>query len=312
MNFTLHQLKVFLKVAEKDSVTEAAGELNLTQPAVSSQLKLLQNQVGLPLTEVIGRKIHITDTGREFAELAKEILLKTEELDERMTSKKGKVSGKLKLSVVSTGKYFVPPILAEFKKAYPEVKISLDVSKRGESEAALLDYEADFMIATSSSSLDAYSKIDFLPNPLVLTGPASPVDFELPRQGKVNAKLLKELPFIYRERGSGTRKRMDKFLDQEGIDPDISMELVTNEAVKQLILAGFGVSFLSIYSMRLELEHKELQIIEHSKLPLKGQWSLVWLKGKKHTPATQAFLDFLVKNSDDWVDRLFPWVKEYV
>jgi DNA-binding transcriptional LysR family regulator len=311
MNFTLHQLKVFLKVAEKDSVTEAAFDLNLTQPAVSSQLKLLQNQVGLPLTEVIGRKIHITDTGREFAELAKEIILKTDELDERMTSKKGKVSGKLKLSVVSTCKYFMPAILAEFKRAYPEVKISLDVSKRGESEAALLDYEADFMIATSSTSLDAYSKIDFLPNPLVLTGPANPVDFELPK-GKANAKLLKKLPFIYRERGSGTRKRMDRFLEKEGIDPDISMELVTNEAVKQLILAGFGISFLSIYSMRLELEHKELQIIPHSKLPLRGNWSLVWLKGKKHTPATQAFLDFLVENSDDWVDRLFPWVKEYV
>ncbi|MGB6036785.1 MAG: LysR family transcriptional regulator [Cryomorphaceae bacterium] len=311
MNFTLHQLKVFLKVAEKDSVTEAAGDLNLTQPAVSSQLKLLQNQVGLPLTEVIGRKIHITDTGREFAELAKEIILKTEELDERMTSKKGKVSGKLKLSVVSTCKYFVPPILAQFKKAYPEVKISLDVSKREESEAALLDYEADFMIATSSASLDAYSKIDFLPNPLVLTAPANPVDFVLPK-GKATAKDLKKLPFIYRERGSGTRKRMDGFLDQEGIDPDVSMELVTNEAVKQLILAGFGVSFLSIYSMRLELEHKELQIIPHAKLPLKGQWSLVWLRGKKHTPATQAFLNFLVEHSDDWVDRLFPWIKEYV
>ncbi|MCZ4410504.1 LysR family transcriptional regulator [Cryomorphaceae bacterium 1068] len=311
MNFTLHQLKVFLKVAERDSVTEAAADLHLTQPAVSSQLKLLQTQVGLPLTEVIGRKIHITETGREFAELAKEILKKTEELDERMTTKKGKVSGKLKLSVVSTGKYFVPPILAEFKKAYPEVKISLDVSKRGESEAALLDYQADFMIATSSTSLDSYSKIDFLPNPLILAGPANPVDFELPK-GKLTAKHLKKLPFIYRERGSGTRKRMDRFLHQEGVEPDISMELVTNEAVKQLILAGFGVSFLSIYSTRLELQHNELQIINHSKLPLKGQWSLVWLKGKKHTPATQAFLDFLVENSDEWIDRLFPWVKEYV
>lgn len=311
MNFTLHQLKVFLKVAERDSVTEAAVDLHLTQPAVSSQLKLLQNQVGLPLTEVIGRKIHITDTGREFAELAKEILQKTEELNERMTTKKGKVSGKLKLSVVSTGKYFVPPILAEFKKAYPEVKIALDVSKRGESEAALLDYQADFMIATSSPSLDSYSKIDFLPNPLILAAPAKPVDFDLPK-GKLTAKHLKKLPFIFRERGSGTRKRMDRFLEQEGIQPDIGMELVTNEAVKQLILAGFGISFLSIYSMRLELQHNELQIIDHSRLPLKGNWSLVWLKGKKHTPATQAFLDFLVENSDDWIDRLFPWVKEYV
>lgn len=311
MNFTLHQLKVFLKVAERDSVTEAAVDLHLTQPAVSSQLKLLQNQVGLPLTEVIGRKIHITDTGREFAELAKEILQKTEELNERMTTKKGKVSGKLKLSVVSTGKYFVPPILAEFKKAYPEVKIALDVSKRGESEAALLDYQADFMIATSSPSLDSYSKIDFLPNPLILAAPAKPVDFDLPK-GKLTAKHLKKLPFIFRERGSGTRKRMDRFLAQEGVQPDIGMELVTNEAVKQLILAGFGISFLSIYSMRLELQHNELQIIDHSRLPLKGNWSLVWLKGKKHTPATQAFLDFLVENSDDWIDRLFPWVKEYV
>lgn len=311
MNFTLHQLKVFLKVAERDSVTEAAGDLNLTQPAVSSQLKLLQNQVGLPLTEVIGRRIHITDTGREFAELAREIIQKTEELDERMTSKKGQVSGRLKLTVVSTCKYFVPPILAQFKKAYPEVKISLDVTKREDSEAALQNHEADFMIATSSSSLDPYRKVDFLPNPLVLAAPAVPVDFELP-EGTVNPAALRKLPFIYRERGSGTRRRMDEFLNKLDIEPDVSMELVTNEAVKQLILAGFGISFLSIYSMRLELEHKELQIIPHPKLPLKGHWSLVWLKGKKHTPATEAFLNFLEENSEEWVDRLFPWVKDYV
>ncbi len=161
----------------------------------------------MPLTEVIGRKIHITDTGREFAELAKEIIQKTEELDERMTSKKGKVSGKLKLSVVSTGKYFVPAILADFKKAYPEVKITLDVSKRGESEAALLNYEADFMIATSSSSLDPYSKINFLPNPLVLTGPAVPVDFDSPNGKLLTAQLMKLL-IIYSDRVSGTRRRI--------------------------------------------------------------------------------------------------------
>lgn len=311
MNFTLHQLQVFLKVVERDSVTEAASDLNLTQPAVSSQLKQLQTQVGLPLTEVIGRRIHITDTGREFAELAKEIIQKTDELGERMSSKKGRVSGRLKLTVVSTGKYFVPPILAEFKKSYPEVHISLDVVKRGESETALLNHEADFMIATSSSTLDAYSRLDFLPNPLVLAAPANPVGFNVPT-GKVTAADLAKLPFIYREKGSGTRTRMDEFLRKQRINPEISMELVTNEAVKQLILAGFGISFLSIYSMRLELQQKELKIISHPKLPLRGDWSLVWLKGKRHTPATEAFVNFLSDQSISWVDKLFPWVKEYV
>jgi DNA-binding transcriptional LysR family regulator len=311
MNFTLHQLQVFLKVVERDSVTEAAVDLHLTQPAVSSQLKQLQNQVGLPLTEVIGRRIHITDTGREFAELAKEIIQKTEELGERMSSKKGSVSGKLKLTVVSTGKYFVPPILAEFKKSYPDVHISLDVVKRGESETALINHEADFMIATFGNSLTNYESINFLPNPLVLAAPANPVGFDLP-QGKATKTSLQQLPFIFREKGSGTRMRMEEFLREEKIEPEISMELVTNEAVKQLILAGFGASFLSIYSMRLELQHDEIKIIQHSKLPLRGEWSLVWLKGKRHTPASEAFVNFLSDHSGSLVDKLFPWVKEYL
>ena len=301
MNFTLHQLKVFLKVTE----------LNLTQPAVSSQLKLLQTQVGLPITEIIGRRIHITETGRELAILAKEIVQKSDELDERMTSKLGKVSGKLNLSVVSTGKYFVPPILAEFNKKYPDVKIKLDVTKRSDCENALVDYEADFIVATSDHSLDSYSKVNFLPNPLVLTAPANPVNFKVPK-GKLKPEELKNLPFIYRERGSGTRRRMDEFLQKINVTPEVSMELVTNEAVKQLILAGFGVSFLSIYSMRLELQHNELQIIPHTRLPLKGKWTLAWLKGKRHTPATEAFLNFVKNDSKNWMDDLFPWVKEYI
>ncbi|MEM9051741.1 MAG: LysR family transcriptional regulator [Bacteroidota bacterium] len=311
MNFTLHQLKVFLKVAERNSVTEAAAELNLTQPAVSSQLKLLQTQVGLPITEIIGRRIHITETGRELAILAREIVQKSDELDERMTSKKGKVSGKLNLSVVSTGKYFVPPILAEFNKKFPDVKIKVDVTKRSDCENALIDYEADFIVATSDHSLDSYSKVNFLPNPLVLTAPSNPVNFKVPK-GKLKPEDLKNLPFIYRERGSGTRRRMDEFLHKISVAPEVSMELVTNEAVKQLILAGFGVSFLSIYSMRLELQHNELQIIPHTRLPLKGKWTLAWLKGKRHTPATEAFLNFVKNDSKNWMDDLFPWVKEYI
>lgn len=311
MNYTFHQLRVFLKVVELGSVTRAAEALNLTQPAVSSQLKLLQNQVGIPLTEVIGRRIHITEPGKEMAKLAKDVLLKAEEMDELMNYKRGKVAGKLRLAVVSTGKYFVPPILAEFHKAFPHVSISLDVSNRQECEESLLDYEADFIIATSDESLGNYESYDFLPNPLVLAAPAKPQEFSLPDK-RIKASELHNLPFIFREPGSGTRKRMEAFLDRQGVKPDVRMELVTNEAVKQLILAGFGVSFLSIYSLRLELMQKELKLIGHKDLPLNGSWSLVWLKGKKHTPSTDAFLQFLKKNSGSWVDKLFPWVQSYI
>jgi len=311
MNYTLHQLRVFLKVAELGSVTKAAESLNLTQPAVSSQLKLLQGQFGLPLTEVIGRKIHITEPGKEFAVMAKEVLFKAEELDERMNASMGTVSGKLRLAVVSTGKYFVPPILARFNQAYPEVSISLDVSNRRESETSLLDYEADFIIATSGPSLSGYETFEFLPNPLVLVAPGNRHGFELPK-GSLTAKDLKSLPYIFREPGSGTRKRMEAFLKQQGVQPVIRMELVTNEAVKQLILAGFGVSFLSIYSLRLELLHNELTLLPHKDFPLQGNWSLVWLKGKKHTPATEAFLAFIKEHSGNWVDKLFPWVSKYI
>lgn len=311
MNYTFHQLKVFLTVAQLGSVTKAAEALGLTQPAVSSQLKLLQNQFGIPLTEVIGRKIHITEPGREMVRLAKEVLHKAEELDERMNFELGKVKGKLRLAVVSTGKYFVPPILAEFHKSYPEVYITLDVSNRKQCEASLLNYEADFIITTTDSSISDYESIDFLPNPLVLAAPKDPNELEISEESIANCALEK-LPYIFREEGSGTRKRMEAFLAKQGIQPEVRMELVTNEAVKQLILAGFGVSFLSIFSLRLELLHKELTLVPHKDLPLHGSWSLVWLKGKKHTPSTDAFLQFLKDNSNCWMDKLFPWVRNYI
>ncbi len=181
MNYTFHQLKVFLKVVELGSVTKAAEELNLTQPAISSQLKLLQSHVGIPLTEVIGRRIHITEPGKEMAEMAKEVIHMAEEMEEVMMHRLGKVSGRLRLAVVSTGKYFVPPILAEFYKAFPEVTITLDVSNRSESENSLLNYESDFIIATSDQSLEGYERIDFLPNPLVMAAPKDPVGFSIPK-----------------------------------------------------------------------------------------------------------------------------------
>jgi DNA-binding transcriptional LysR family regulator len=310
MNYTFHQLRVFLKVAELGSVTRAAEALHLTQPAVSSQLKLLQSQVDVPLTEIIGRRIHITEPGRELESLAKEILQKAEELDERMRLKDGRISGKLRLSVVSTGKYFVPPILAEFHRRFPEVSITLDVSNRRETERSILEYDADFAIASQALMESEYEQVPFLPNPLVLVCPRKSFDFQVP-EGKVSSKQLKNMPFIFRESGSGTRARMEEFLDAEGIDPVVRMELVTNEAVKQLILAGFGISLLSVYSLRLELKHRELRLINHPRLPIHSSWKLVWLKGKRHTPATEAFLRFVQNESHSWVDKLFPWVKKH-
>ncbi|NMM50073.1 LysR family transcriptional regulator [Marinigracilibium pacificum] len=295
MNFTLHQLRVFAAVAEQQSVTKAAESLFMTQPAVSIQLKHLQDQFDVPLTEVIGRKIHITDAGEELAVLAKEILDNVDEIQVKMSALKGVTAGKLKLGVVSTGKYFMPHFISEYHEKYPEVKLIVDVSNRRKVLSSLQSNEVDFAVVSILPELDGIEHLEIMPNPLyVVSGPDNNYDV-----GKeISPKELEQMPFILREEGSGTRAMLEKYIQENDIDPKVMLELTTNEAVKQAIMAGLGISVISAYSMRLELKNNELKILPVKGYPLVNTWYLVWLKGKKFSPASSEFLTFIKESKE--------------
>ncbi|MCX2742660.1 LysR family transcriptional regulator [Mangrovivirga sp. M17] len=290
MNFTLHQLRVFAAVTEHQSVTKAAESLFMTQPAVSIQLKHLQDQFDVPLTEVIGRKIHITDAGEELAILAKEILGNVDEIQTKMSALRGVTAGKLKLAVVSTGKYFMPHFISEYHERYEEVKLFVDVSNRRKVLSSLQSNDVDFAVVSILPDLEGIEYEEIMPNPLYVV---SGTNSNVPYKKYYEPQDLEEIPFIFREEGSGTRTMLEKYIAENNINPKVMLELTTNEAVKQAIMAGLGVSVISAYSMRLELKNDELKILPVKGYPLVNTWYLVWLKGKKFSPASSAFLDFI-------------------
>jgi len=307
MNYTLHQLQVFLKVVKTKSVTRAAEELNLTQPAVSIQLKNLQDQFDVALTEIIGRRIFITDFGKEIAIAAESILDQVAAIDYRTQSYKGQLSGRLKLSVVSTGKYVMPYFISDFLSQHASVELSMDVTNKNQVIDSLEKNEVDFALVSVLPDKLAIEKLDLLQNKLFLVG-----NTQSKFQKKPYSKaLFQTLPLIFREKGSGTRHTMEKFLYRNSIVPLRKMELTSNEAVKQAVIAGLGYSIMPLIGIKNELHNKELQIIPMKGLPIKTTWSLIWLKGKKLSPVSLALLEALKRDRQQTVEKVFSWSDSY-
>lgn len=291
MNYTLNQLQIFLKIVQTQSITKAAMELHLTQPAVSIQLKNLQDQFDIPLTEVVGRKLYITDFGREIAESAENIINQVYAINYKTLAHKGQLTGRLKISVVSTGKYVMPYYLSEFMKKHEGVELLMDVTNKQKVIESLESNEVDFALVSILPTNLNIEKLDLLPNKLYLVGAEKPKKSE-----KTSAKeIFENMPFIFREKGSGTRQTMESFFSKKKISVLKKMELTSNEAVKQALMAGLGYSIMPLIGIKNELKTKELQIIPVNGLPIKTTWSLIWLKGKKHSPTSQAFLEHLKK-----------------
>lgn len=307
MNYTLHQLQIFLKIVQTRSVTKAAEDLLLTQPAVSIQLKNLQEQFDIPLTEVVGRKIYITDFGYEIARSAESILNQVNEINYKTQAFKGQLIGKLKLSVVSTGKYVMPFFLADFLKEHPGVELSMDVTNKNMVIESLEQNEVDFALVSILPKSLNIEKLDLLQNKLYLVG--NP-DIHLPQSNNV-ADIFSEHPMIFREKGSGTRQTMEAYLQRWNITIPKKIELTSNEAVKQAILAGLGISVMPLIGIRNELHSKELTIIPVKGLPIVTNWSLIWLKGKKHTPVSTALLEHLNAKKEELVNQKFDWYEHY-
>lgn len=299
MNYTLNQLQIFLKVVETLSVTKAAEELHLSQPAVSIQLKNFQDQFEIPLTEVVGRKIYITDFGKEIAKSAENIILQVHVMNNKTSSFKGQLTGKLKIAVVSTGKYVMPYFLNEFIKTNTGIQLNIDVTNKSMVIESIEKNEVDFALVSILPAGINIEKIDLLPNKLFLIG-------------NTQTKLsIQDLPLIFREKGSGTRQAMEQFIQKNKLSIQKKMELSTNEAVKQAIIAGLGYSIMPIIGIKNEVINKQLFIIPTKGLPIKTTWSLIWLKGKKHSPVAEAYLKYLKQEKNQVAKTTFSWSDQF-
>ncbi len=306
MHYTLHQLQIFLQIVEKKSITKASEALFLTQPAVSIQLKKFQEQFPIPLSEVIGRQLYITDFGHEIAEIARRILEEVRVIDYKTNQYQGKLAGPLKLSIVSTGKYVMPYFIADFLNEHTGVDFSMDVTNKKNVVDDLEKNKVDFALV---SVLPHHLELEALPlmqNELYLVGSTKRVES---RKGNKES-IFSEEPLLYREQGSATRNAMENFIQGKNLMASKKIELTSNEALKQAVIAGLGYSIMPVIGIKNAIDRGEINIIPYTGLPLKTQWNLIWLKKKKLSPAGLAFKKYIIENKDRITEEHFAWVSK--
>jgi LysR family transcriptional regulator, low CO2-responsive transcriptional regulator len=291
LHLTLRQLKVFESVARHLSFSRAAEELYLTQPAVSMQIKQLEENVGLPLFEQMGKKIYLTDAGNELYYYSRGISQQLADMELALDELKGLERGKLNISVVSTANYFAPHLLAKFCQRYSGVTVSLHVSNRETVLKQLADNLTDLAImGQPPEGLDIATQ-SFMDNPLVVVAPP---DHPLCAARRIPVKRLEQEIFLVREPGSGTRSAMERFFAAHRININRGMETDTNEAIKQAVQAGMGLGIMSLHTVELELETKRLKVLDVHDFPIMRHWHVVHRKNKRLSSAAQAFREFLL------------------
>lgn len=294
MNYTFHQLRIFQNVADTGSVTEAGKRMNLTQPAVSIQLRNLQDQFELPLTETIGKRLHVTEFGEEVLRSVSVILTEVESLQHMANARRGLLSGRLKIAIASTGKYIMPQFLADFFSLHPGIDLQMDVTNRDRVIDSLKTNNTDIaLVSVFPENLDL-ERMPLIENELYLV-----VRSDHPMAGcSADTHQLTNYPIIYREPGSATRMAMERYLGEYGVSVCQKIELTSNEAVKQAVLAGLGISIMPMIGIHQELDAGKLSIIPILGLPIRTEWQLVWLRKKELTPVMAAYLVFLDKERD--------------
>jgi len=291
MNVTFRQLKVFEAVARHLSFTQAAQELHLTQPAVSMQIKQLEETTGLPLFEQLGKKTYLTEAGREMYQYSHSISALLNEAEEVLEQLKGVQTGRLNISVASTANYFATRLLAAFAKQYPGTSFSLDVTNRATLLHQLSHNEKDLVImGRPPAEMDLITEA-FMENPLVIIAPP-----DHPLAGRRNIPLaqLQAETFVVREPGSGTFIAMERFFTEHGVSLTTGMEMTSNEAIKQAVEAGLGLGIVSIHTLELELESGRLITLDVNMFPILRHWYVVHRKGKRLSPVAMAFKQFVV------------------
>ena len=307
MNYTLHQLEIFKKITETKSVTKASEELFLTQPAVSIQLKNFQDQFNLPLFEIVGRKLYITEFGQEIALAANKILNEVESISYKSALFEGQLAGKLRIAIVSTAKYAMPYFLSGFVKENEKVDVIMDVTNKMSVIKSLENNDVDFAMVSTIPKKLRINRIELMKNKLYLVAKKGYFD----TNKKVTKKDLEDFMFIFRENGSATRLAMEQFLIKNNIKINRKMELTSNEAIKQAILAGLGVSIMSLIGLRDSLQKGDLEIIPMSKLPIITNWNLIWLKSKNLSTVAKAFKMHIENHKESIIRENFDWYDNY-
>ncbi|MFP4009164.1 MAG: LysR family transcriptional regulator [Spirulinaceae cyanobacterium] len=294
MQVTLHQLKVFKTVAQHGSFTRAAEELEITQPTVSSQIKQLAKAVGMPLFEQISKQLYLTDAGQELLNTCKDIFERLDRFEMKIADFKGTKQGNLRLCVVTTAKYFIPKLLGKFCQKYPGIDISLTVTNHHKLNHRMHNNQDDlYILSQPPADLDLQAQ-SFLENPLVLL---APTDHPLAQQKNISIQALDGETFIMREPGSGTRQAVEMLFDQHKIAVRVRLELGSNEAIKQAIAGGLGLSVLSTHALTGEVSNGELTILDVQGFPIRRRWYATYLNGKQLSVVAQAFFDYLLVES---------------
>ncbi len=300
MHLTLRQLKVFKTVARLLSFTRAAAELHLTQPAVSMQIKQLENSVGLPLFEQLGKKIYLTAAGRELFQYARNIFQQLGEMEQVLEQMKGIQTGRLDISVATTANYFTTRLLAEFNQRYSNITIKLDVTNRRALLRQLEQNEKDLVIMGRPPEQMELVAEPFMDNPLVII--AAP-DHPLSRVKNIPLRQLQSEIFVVREQASGTRSAMERFFSKRKITLNTGMEMTSNEAIKQAVEAGLGLGIVSIHTVKRELEAKYLVTLNVEEFPILRRWYVVHQRGKRLSPAAQIFREFILQQTATSTDH---------
>jgi len=286
---TLPQLRVFEASARLGSLTRAAEELHIAQPTASVQIKKLTETVGLPLFEHVGRHVYLTDAGQRLYEGCHEVFRALSTVDESLNGLRAMESGQLRLAACSTGKYFAPRMLGAFIQRYPGVEASLEIHNCN----ALLDRLAsnadDLYLFASPLDRDDIVTQALLPNPLVVFARD---DHPLANARQISLERIAAEPFLMREPGSGTRLLATKIFERHGLAPKVRMELSTDEAIKEAILAGLGVSIMSRFTLGLEPEPSRLICLDIDGFPIENHWYFAYPVGKQLSATARAFMDF--------------------
>jgi DNA-binding transcriptional LysR family regulator len=300
-NATLRQLKVFESVARHLSFTRAAEELHLTQPAVSTQVKELEGHAGLPLFEQLGRKIHLTQAGAEMLHHSRAIIQQFREAEEAMQQLKGISGGKLNVAVISAGDYFFPRLLAEFARRHAGVILNLTVHNRAELLHRLADNMTDLAIMVRPpEDMDTVNE-PFAPHPYVIV--AAP-EHPLAKKKRIPMAVLAREPFLARERGSDTWASMARGFAGWLAKLNIAMELKSTETIKQAVIAGMGIAFLSAHTVTLERQVGNLVVLDVQGFPLILDWYVVHRKHKRLPPVACAFKKFLMDDGTSLIEEI--------
>lgn len=292
---TLHQLAIFAVLARHQNMTKAAAELHMTTPALSIQIKQMSEAIGMPLHEQVGKRLYLTEAGRRVEQAAQDVLNRLSDLSSELAELQGMERGSLKLSIITTAKYFVPRLLGEFCRQHPGVEVALEVLNRDQCLARLSGNIDDLYIMGQVPDTLGVTAVPFMENPLVVI---APTDHSLAGKKNIPPKQLADEPFIMREQGSGTRLAAERFFESKKITLRARMTLGSNEAVKQAVAGGLGLAVLSQHTLNLDAASGAFAILDVKGFPLMRQWCAIYPKGKRLSTVAKGFLQYLVAEGE--------------